>query len=418
MEERLIFHVDVNSAFLSWEAARRVKEGLPDLREIPSCIGGDPKSRRGIVVAKSIPAKKYGVTTGEPVALALRKCPDLVCVPGDFALFDRCSRAFKKICASYAPVMESFSIDEVFLDMSGTHLIYPDPVAVAHEIKDKIRDELGFTVNVGIGTNKLLAKMASDFEKPDKVHTLFPSEIPEKMWPLPVRDLLFLGKALEQKLLRAGIKTIGDMAKSDEAEIRQLLGDKNGRQLYRYANGIDDSPVRSEREEAKGYSAETTVEEDIVTYEQALSLLLAQCDVVAARMRRDGKKCSCVAVTYRTLDFKTRSHQKNFEDPTDVTEEIFAQVKKLLYECWKCEPLRLIGVALTDLTSDEFRQMSLFENTEDREKQKKVDETIDDIRRRFGNGMIVRGSTISTAGKVARKARAQLDRDLEGKQER
>mgnify|MGYP000435879549 FL=1 len=418
MEERLIFHVDVNSAFLSWEAARRVKEGLPDLREIPSCIGGDPKSRRGIVVAKSIPAKKYGVTTGEPVALALQKCPDLVCVPGDFALFDRCSRAFKKICASYAPVMESFSIDEVFLDMSGTHLIYPDPVAVAHEIKDKIRDELGFTVNVGIGTNKLLAKMASDFEKPDKVHTLFPSEIPEKMWPLPVRDLLFLGKASEQKLLRAGIKTIGDMAKSDEAEIRQLLGDKNGRQLYRYANGIDDSPVRSEREEAKGYSAETTVEEDIVTYEQALSLLLAQCDVVAARMRRDGKKCSCVAVTYRTLDFKTRSHQKNFEDPTDVTEEIFAQVKKLLYECWKCEPLRLIGVALTDLTSDEFRQMSLFENTEDREKQKKVDETIDDIRRRFGNGMIVRGSTISTAGKVARKARAQLDRDLEGKQER
>lgn len=418
MEERLIFHVDVNSAFLSWEAARRVKEGLPDLREIPSCIGGDPKSRLGIVVAKSIPAKKYGVTTGEPVALALRKCPDLVCVPGDFALFDRCSRAFKKICASYAPVMESFSIDEVFLDMSGTHLIYPDPVAVAHEIKDKIRDELGFTVNVGIGTNKLLAKMASDFEKPDKVHTLFPSELPEKMWPLPVRDLLFLGKASEQKLLRAGIKTIGDMAKSDEAEIRQLLGDKNGRQLYRYANGIDDSPVRSEREEAKGYSAETTVEEDIVTYEQALSLLLAQCDVVAARMRRDGKKCSCVAVTYRTLDFKTRSHQKNFEDPTDVTEEIFAQVKKLLYECWKCEPLRLIGVALTDLTSDEFRQMSLFENTEDREKQKKVDETIDDIRRRFGNGMIVRGSTISTAGKVARKARAQLDRDLEGKQER
>ena len=418
MEERLIFHVDVNSAFLSWEAARRVKEGLPDLREIPSCIGGDPTSRRGIVVAKSIPAKKYGVTTGEPVALALRKCPDLVCVPGDVALFDRCSRAFKKICASYAPVMESFSIDEVFLDMSGTHLIYPDPVAVAHEIKDKIRDELGFTVNVGIGTNKLLAKMASDFEKPDKVHTLFPSELPEKMWPLPVRDLLFLGKASEQKLLRAGIKTIGDMAKSDEAEIRQLLGDKNGRQLYRYANGIDDSPVRSEREEAKGYSAETTVEEDIVTYEQALSLLLAQCDVVAARMRRDGKKCSCVAVTYRTLDFKTRSHQKNFEDPTDVTEEIFAQVKKLLYECWKCEPLRLIGVALTDLTSDEFRQMSLFENTEDREKQKKVDETIDDIRRRFGNGMIVRGSTISTAGKVARKARAQLDRDLEGKQER
>ena len=407
--ERLIFHVDVNSAFLSWEAARRVKEGLPDLREIPSCIGGDPKSRRGIVVAKSIPAKKYGVTTGEPVSMALRKCPELVCVPGDFALFETCSRAFKKICASYAPVMESFSIDEVFLDMSGTQKIYPDPVKLACEIKDRIREELGFTVNIGIGTNKLLAKMASDFEKPDKVHTLFPAEIPTKMWPLPVRDLLFLGKASEQKLIKAGIKTIGEMARYPETEIQRLLGEKTGHQLYEYANGRDDSPVRGEREEAKGYSAETTTEEDIVTYEQAFSLLLAQCDVVAARMRIDGKKCSCVSVTYRMLDFRTRSHQKKLGNPTDVTEEIFVQVKNLLYECWQCQPLRLIGVALTDLTSDDFRQMSLFENTENHEKQKKVDGVVDDIRKRFGNGMIVRGSTMKTADKVARKAKAQME---------
>lgn len=386
-----------------------MKEGLPDLREIPSCIGGDPKSRRGIVVAKSIPAKKYGVTTGEPVSMALRKCPELVCVPGDFALFETCSRAFKKICASYAPVMESFSIDEVFLDMSGTEKIYPDPVKLAHEIKDRIREELGFTVNIGIGTNKLLAKMASDFEKPDKVHTLFPAEIPTKMWHLPVRDLLFLGKASEQKLIKAGIKTIGEMARYPETEIQRLLGEKTGHQLYEYANGRDDSPVRGEREEAKGYSAETTTEEDIVTYEQAFSLLLAQCDVVAARMRKDGKKCSCVSVTYRMLDFRTRSHQKKLENPTDVTEEIFAQIKNLLRECWQCQPLRLIGVALTDLTSDDFRQMSLFENTENHEKQKKVDGVVDDIRKRFGNGMIVRGSTMKTADKVARKAKAQMD---------
>lgn len=386
-----------------------MKEGLPDLREIPSCIGGDPKSRRGIVVAKSIPAKKYGVTTGEPVSMALRKCPELVCVPGDFTLFETCSRAFKKICASYAPVMESFSIDEVFLDMSGTQKIYPDPVKLACEIKDRIREELGFTVNIGIGTNKLLAKMASDFEKPDKVHTLFPAEIPTKMWPLPVRDLLFLGKASEQKLIKAGIKTIGEMARYPETEIQRLLGEKTGHQLYEYANGRDDSPVRGEREEAKGYSAETTTEEDIVTYEQAFSLLLAQCDVVAARMRKDGKKCSCVSVTYRMLDFRTRSHQKKMGNPTDVTEEIFVQVKNLLYECWQCQPLRLIGVALTDLTSDDFRQMSLFENTENHEKQKKVDGVVDDIRKRFGNGMIVRGSTMKTADKVARKAKAQMD---------
>lgn len=386
-----------------------MKEGLPDLREIPSCIGGDPKSRRGIVVAKSIPAKKYGVTTGEPVSMALRKCPELVCVPGDFALFETCSRAFKKICASYAPVMESFSIDEVFLDMSGTEKIYPDPVKLACEIKDRIREELGFTVNIGIGTNKLLAKMASDFEKPDKVHTLFPAEIPTKMWPLPVRDLLFLGKASEQKLIKAGIKTIGEMARYPETEIQRLLGEKTGHQLYEYANGRDDSSVRGEREEAKGYSAETTTEEDIVTYEQAFSLLLAQCDVVAARMRKDSKKCSCVSVTYRMLDFRTRSHQKKLGNPTDVTEEIFVQVKNLLYECWQCQPLRLIGVALTDLTSDDFRQISLFENTENHEKQKKVDGVVDDIRKRFGNGMIVRGSTMNTAGQVARKAKAQME---------
>lgn len=407
--ERRIFHVDVNSAFLSWEAMKRVREGLPDLREIPSCIGGDPRSRRGIVVAKSIPAKKCGVMTGEPVAMALRKCPDMVCVPSDFALYEKCSRAFKVICAGYAPVMESFSIDEVFLDMTGTQLIYPDPVALAFEIKDRIRDELGFTVNVGVATNKLLAKMASDLEKPDKVHTLFPEEIPEKMWPLPVRDLLFLGKASEQKLLRAGIRTIGEMAHCTEAEIQRILGDKNGHQLYLYANGIDDSPVRGEREEAKGYSAENTVEEDIVAYEQAFSLLLAQCDVVAARMRRDGKKCSCVTVTYRTLDFKTRSHQKKLKNPTDITEEIFEQVKMLLYECWRCEPLRLIGMGLTELTEGEYRQLSMFEDTKKREKQKKIDETMDDIRKQFGNGMIVRGSTLSTAGKVARKAKAQME---------
>lgn len=242
---RLIFHIDVNSAFLSWESARRVKEGLPDLRDIPACIGGDPKKRTGIVVAKSIPAKKYGIQTGEPMAMALRKCPELVIVQSDFELYVKCSRAFKEICASYTPIMESFSIDEVFLDMTGMSLLYPDPIAAAHEIKDRIHRELGFTVNVGISTNKLLAKMASDFEKPDKVHTLFPEEIESRMWPLPVRNLLFLGKASEKKLNEVGIHTIGDLARVKESDIQVLLGNKNGHQLYQYARGIDDSPVRN-----------------------------------------------------------------------------------------------------------------------------------------------------------------------------
>ena len=184
--QRLIFHVDVNSAFLSWEAARRVADGEPDLRLIPSAIGGDRDKRTGVILAKSIPAKKFGVTTGEPVAMALRKCPQLVLAKPDFALYTRNSKAFIAICRRFAPVVEQVSIDECFLDMTGTGLLYPDPIAIAHTIKDTIFSELGFTVNVGIAPNKLLAKMASDFEKPNKVHTLFADEIPQKLWPLPV----------------------------------------------------------------------------------------------------------------------------------------------------------------------------------------------------------------------------------------
>ena len=413
--QRLIFHVDVNSAFLSWEAAKRVKQGLPDLREIPSCIGGDPKKRTGIVVAKSIPAKKYGVQTGEPVGLALQKCPDLVCVPSDFALYDRCSKAFKSICASYAPVMESFSIDEVFLDMTGTGQIYPDPIATACEIKDRIYRELGFTVNVGISTNKLLAKMASDFEKPNKVHTLYPEEVPQKMWPLPVRDLLFLGKASEKKLIQNGIHTIGDLAQANEKEIQMLLGEKSGHQLYLSANGMDDSPVKAQRDEAKGISVETTFDEDIVSYEQIFPILLSQCDIVAARMRREGKKCNCVAVSFRTLEFKNKSHQRKLENPTDVTDEIYQNVKRLFQESWSGQPLRLIGVALTGLTEDNFVQMSLFEDPKKREQQKKLDEAMDNIRKKFGNDKISRASTMNVSGRIARKAKAQMENGREKK---
>lgn len=410
---RLIFHIDVNSAFLSWESARRVKQGLSDLRDIPACIGGDPKKRTGIVVAKSIPAKKYGITTGEPVAMALRKCPELVIVKSDFELYIKCSRAFKEICASYAPVMESFSIDEVFLDMTGTSLIYPDPIKTAHEIKDKIRDELGFTVNVGISTNKLLAKMASDFEKPDKVHTLFPEEIPTKMWPLSVRDLLFLGKASEKKLTETGIRTIGDMAHVSESEIQALLGNKAGHQLHQYALGIDESPVKAKPEEAKGFSVETTFNDDIVSVEQVLPILLEQCDVVTTRMRRKGKKCTSVSVTFRTLDFKNKSHQTTLSNATDMTDEIFRNAKKLFTESWKGEPLRLIGVALTNLTDESFEQLSLFEDNEKKERHRKLDATMDEIRQKFGNDKITRASIMNSNSGIARKARAQMKNELE-----
>ena len=413
LRERLIFHVDVNSAFLSWEATRRVKNGESDLRLIPSCIGGDPESRRGVVLAKSIPAKKFNIKTGEPLALALRKCPSLVIAKPDFKLYSACSKAFKDICRSYAPVVEEFSIDECFMDMTGTEYTYPDPIGLAYEIKDKIRDELGFTVNIGIGRNKLCAKMASDFEKPDKVHTLFPDEIPAKMWPLPVGDLLFVGGSTVRRLQEEKIFTIGDLAHTDPRKLRDLIGEKMSMQAHRYANGLDDLPVRSEPEKAKGYSNSVTLEEDVRDYESADAILLALSDSVSAHMRSEGKKAGGVSVTIRYLDFKNRSHQCKLDHPVDTTREIYETSKQLLRELWKDKrPLRLLSISLGNLTyEDAHEQMSLFEPEKSarREREMKIDKAVDALRSKFGADIIQRGTVMESGLQVARKFKGKQD---------
>ena len=423
-QDRLIFHIDVNSAFLSWESVKRVHEGQEDLRLVPSAVGGEPGKRTGIILAKSIPAKKYGVTTGEPVSMALRKCPGLILVPPDFRLYERNSRAFMEICRKYAPVMQKFSVDECFLDMTGTSLLYPDPIALAHRIKDEIRDTLGFTVNVGIGSNKLLAKMASDFEKPDKVHTLFLSEVPEKMWPLPVGDLLFVGRTSTARLMEAGIKTIGELANSELGRIQAILGEKGGQQAIASANGLDDSPVSEEREDAKGYSISTTLEEDVTTFEQAKHVLLMLADNVAARMRRDGAKAACVAVDIRlsklqningntpSSRFTNKSHQRRLDEPTDVTNEIYEEAVSLFRELWKGEPLRLLGIALSDVSREEYEQVTLFPDKK-REKARKLDAAMDQIRGRFGRDAVFRAGSADME-RIGRKFKAQQDEDAEG----
>lgn len=395
MSERLIFHVDVNSAFLSWEAMRRVKMGLPDLRLIPSAVGGDPTSRRSIISAKSIPAKKYDIKTGEPVSLALRKCPDLVVVEPDFALYHECSRAFISICREYAPVLEQMSVDECFMDMSGTSLIYPDPIATAHEIKDRIKNELGFTVNIGISSNKLLAKMASDFEKPDKVHTLFKHEIERKMWPLPVSELFLCGKSSAARLQAMKINTIGELALSDPSYIKSLIGDKGGTILYLYANGIDDSEVSDEREDAKSYGMSTTLEENVTSFAEADQILMMLSDNVSRRLRSDRVLAGCIAVTIRDTAFRNKSHQRRLTEATDITNEIFAIAKELIRELWDGKtPLRLLNVTLSKVSGeDEPVQLSLFSDPA-RDKSRKMDRTADKIRDRFGSGSIKRGSEI------------------------
>lgn len=396
MAQRLIFHVDVNSAFLSWESARRVGNGEDDLRGIPSAIGGDRDKRTGVILAKSIPAKQFGIQTGEPVSMALRKCPSLVLAKPDFRLYRECSRAFMDVCRDYAPVVEKFSIDECFLDMTGTSRLYPDPVATAHEIKDTIRDRYGFTVNVGVGNNKLLAKMASDFEKPDRVHTLFSSEIPHKLWPLPVGDLFTVGKSTAEKLNRVRIHTIGELAHTELDILRGIVGDKWGRQLLKLANGIDNTPVSDVPEEAKGYSISTTLEEDVVTHEQARGILLALADSVSARMRREDAKAGCISVSIRDNSFHTRSHQRSLMVPTDITGEIFAVSMELFSQLWDGEtPLRLLGIALTDLDRGGYMQQSLFEDGT-RERKMKVDQAVDALRGRFGADVISRASAVKS----------------------
>lgn len=410
MADRLIFHLDINSAFLSWEATRRVANGEPDLRLIPSVIGGDPSKRTSIVTAKSIPAKQFGINTGEPVAMALRKCPGLVIVPGDFSLYIECSRNFKAICKEYTPAMESFSIDEVFMDMSGMEKLYPDPIELATTIKDRIKNELGFTANIGIANNKLCAKMASDFEKPDKVHTLFRDEIPDKMWPLDVGELFTCGKSSANKLRAAGIYTIGDLAKFDLDNLISLLGEKAAVHLHNYANGIDDSPVCEKTEEAKGYSAETSFEYDVTSIDEIERILLAQVDVVASRIRAAGIKCRRIGVKYRTLNFQNYSHQKKISESTDVTEEIFNIACELMRESWNGEALRLIGVALSDVDHDDFTQLSLFKD-ERKEKMKKLDSAMDSIRLKYGNDSVLRAGTMDINHRVNRKYKAQSEID-------
>ena len=407
--DRLIFHVDVNSAYLSWEAARRVRNGAEDLRLIASAIGGDRDSRTGVVLAKSIPAKKKGVQTGEPIGRALKKCPELVLAPPDYQLYQTSSQAFMDICRAYAPAVEKYSIDECFLDMSGTGKSYPDPIALAHQIKDEIRETLGFTVNIGIGTNKLLAKMASDFEKPDRVHTLFPQEIAGKMWTLSVRELFTVGTSTAAKLEKANICTIGDLARQDVRTIQAIVGIKNGQNIHAFANGIDDSPVLSEPEEAKGYSISTTLAHDVTTAAQAERILHSLADSVASRMRADHARAYSIGVTIRANDFKNHSHQKTLDQATDITAEVLSVSRSLFHELWdRRTPLRLIGISLTNITRDIHEQLTLFPDVQ-REKERKVDQAMDAIRSKFGSDLITRGIPGNSDAKVGKKYKALME---------
>jgi len=359
---RVIFHIDVNSAFLSWSATKLVREGKPDIRLVPSVVSGDPSDRRSIISAASIPAKKIGIKAAMPVSMALRIYPSLVIVRGDWEWYKQCSESFIGICRSYSPVLQQFSIDECFIDMT-LRCTPENAVEVATRLKEEVKQKLNFTVNVGVGSNKLLAKMASDFEKPDKVHTLWESEVPEKMWPLPVRDLLWVGKKTEERLTAYGIHTIGRLAEISTGSLTRLVGSKFAQQLHENANGRDDSPVETEIQEAKSYSAERTFSKDLVDPKDIDRALFNVACIVAHRIRRDNFRAATVSMFIKYRDFTVVQRQCSLDQPTDITALILNSARRMLSEIWDgVTPLRQVGLGVSKLTHESSLQMSLFED--------------------------------------------------------
>lgn len=393
MGNRIIFHIDVNSAFLSWEAVYRIRHlgGTLDLRTVPSAVGGDIAKRHGIILAKSIPAKKYGIQTGEPVVDARRKCPGLVLVPPNYELYEKSSNAFMNILRKYSNVVEQYSIDEAFIDMTGTPRLFGSPVIAANAIKDEIYETLGFTVNVGVSSNKLLAKMASDFKKPNLVHTLFPEEIEKKLWPLPVRDLFFVGGASEKKLKTLGIQTIGDLAHAD-VEVLQSVLKKHGQVIWEFANGRDVAVVEPVPLDNKGYGNSITIAFDVTDADTAKMVLLSLAETVARRLRKDEVKVELVAISIRFHDLSYASHQCVLPTATNITKEVHEAACQLFDQLWDGTPIRHMGVHTGRVVrGDAGRQLSLFDKV-DYEKLEKLDSCVDSIRERFGADAIQRAS--------------------------
>ena len=393
---RRILHIDVNNAFLSWSAVYMLKHGSKvDIRTIPSIIGGDENKRSGIVLAKSPIAKKFGIVTGEPIYFAKKKCNNLQIFKGDFNIYREYSKAFYSILIQYSDKVERFSIDECFVDMTDV-MKDKDIVKIAYEIKDRIYKELGFTVNVGVASNKLLAKMASDFEKPNKVHTLFDSEIQSKMWPLNIADLYGIGKMTIPKLLKMNIKTIGDLAQSDKKYILRKFG-KYGNMIWNHANGIDNSPVEERNQSPKSIGNQETLPKDLYTKEEIEKILSQIAEEVTYRLRKYNLLGTVISVSLRTNKFEDYSHQKKLLNPTSNTKEVIMAAKEVLKEMELKGPIRQVGLKLDKLSSSEEYQISLFDNdlnNSTHNKLDKLDKTLDELKAKYGYTKITRGSSL------------------------
>ena len=389
-----ILHVDVNNAFLSWTAVEMLKNGASvDIREIPAIIGGDETKRSGIVLAKSMKAKECGVRTADTIYQAKLKCPGIKIFPSNFSIYRKYSDSLFKLLSEYTDKIERFSIDECFLDMTE-YLMKDTLVNKAYEINRRVKEELGFTVNVGVAHNKLLAKMASDFTKPDRVHTLFENEIEKKMWPLPISELFMLGKKTVPKLLNMQIRTIGDLAKANKEMLHKKFG-KHGIMMWEYANGIDDSEVKYLPERPKCIGNSVTLPQNISEIEKLEEIVLTISEQVAYRLRKEKLLAGTVNVCLRTKDFEDTSHQKKLPEVTNTTKEIYEKAKELLNEMYKKGThIRLVGVRVDNLVEEKEKQISLFSNKEI-EKQEKLDKVLDELKNKYGYNSVTRAGKMN-----------------------
>lgn len=398
----IIFHIDVNSAFLSWTALEQLEKGSAiDLRTIPSIVGGDQEKRHGIVLAKSVPAKAYGIQTAEPVASAFRKCPGLTMVPPDHAMYERRSHELMQYLYHICPDIEQVSIDECYMDFTPIAGNYTSPETAAAFIKDSVYEKFGFTVNVGISDRKVLAKMASDFKKPNLVHTLYACEIQEKLWPLPVSSLFMCGRSSAEILRNLGIQTIGDLAQTP-LEIISAHLKSHGVVLWEFANGIDASKVGSVPAKVKGVGNSTTLSEDVVTRKDAFVVLLRLAESVALRLRASHETAAMVSTEIKYATFRSVSHQTSLNTPTASTDMIYQTACQLFDELWDGTPIRLLGIRCSKLCADtEPVQLSLFDLplTGPSEKQKKLDKALDTLRDKYGTNIVKRGSLMTSSDK-------------------
>lgn len=390
----IIMHIDVNNAFLSWTAVDLLNNGYNlDIRNIPSIIGGDESKRHGIVLAKSPVAKRYGIKTAETIREAKRKCNNLKIYSPNYTLYKNMSNSLFKLIYNYTPDIEKLSIDECFIDYTKIKNLYGDPIKFAYKLKKEIKEKLGFTVNIGIANNKLCAKMASDFTKPDRVHTLFDDEIVSKMYPLNIEELYGVGKSTSKKLRELNINTIGDLANADYNMLYKYFKNQTYR-LIMSAKGIDDSLVKTKRDEAEGISNSITTIYNLNNLNDIYKTLYPLVEKVSITLRKKEKYALLVGVTLKDKNFKTYSHQRKLKNPTSNTDEIFSVAKELVKELWDGEGVRLVGVSLGKLTNSKSFQLSIFEDVKDVEKFDELDKVVDKLKETYGSNIILKASQI------------------------